>query len=99
MCTVYPAKHFVMPEDRIQQTLGNIREEMALQVDFFESRGQIVEAQRLKTRTEYDLEMMEEMGYCPGIENYSRHLAGREAGERPEVLPGLLSRGFSDICG
>ena len=86
MCTVYPAKHFVMPEDRIQQTLGNIREEMVRQVEFFESRGQIVEAQRLKTRTEYDLEMMEEMGYCPGIENYSRHLAGREAGERPEVL-------------
>ncbi len=86
MCTVYPAKHFVMPEDRIQKTLDTIRQEMAAQVEFFESRGQIVEAQRLKTRTEYDLEMMEEMGYCPGIENYSRHLAGREAGERPEVL-------------
>ncbi len=86
MCTIYPAKHFVMPEDRIHSTLNQIREEMVQQVDFFESRGQIVEAQRLKTRTEYDLEMMEEMGYCSGIENYSRHLAGREAGERPEVL-------------
>ena len=86
MCTVYPAKHFVMPEDRIHQTLDNIRNEMKEQVEFFESRGQIVEAQRLKTRTEYDLEMMEEMGYCSGIENYSRHLSGREAGERPEVL-------------
>ncbi len=86
MCTIYPAKHFVMPEDRIQKTLGDIREEMKNQVEFFESRGQIVEAQRLKTRTEYDLEMMEEMGYCSGIENYSRHLSGREAGERPEVL-------------
>ncbi len=86
MCTVYPAKHFVMPEDRIHQTLDNIRREMKEQVEFFETRGQIVEAQRLKTRTEYDLEMMEEMGYCSGIENYSRHLSGREAGERPEVL-------------
>lgn len=86
MCTVYPAKHFVMPEDRIHQSLDEIRKEMKDQVSFFESRGQIVEAQRLKTRTEYDLEMMEEMGYCSGIENYSRHLSGREAGERPEVL-------------
>ena len=86
MCSIYPAKHFVMPEDRIHSTLNQIREEMVQQVEFFESRGQIVEAQRLKTRTEYDLEMMEEMGYCSGIENYSRHLAGREAGERPEVL-------------
>jgi len=86
MCIVYPAKHFVMPEDQIHKTLENIREEMQHQVEFFESRGQIVEAQRLKTRTEYDLEMMEEMGYCSGIENYSRHLSGREAGERPEVL-------------
>lgn len=86
MCTVYPAKHFVMPEDRIHQTLDEIRKEMVDQVEFFESRGQIVEAQRLKTRTEYDIEMMEEMGYCSGIENYSRHLSGREAGERPEVL-------------
>ncbi len=94
MCTIYPAKHFVMPEDRIQQTLGNIRDEMVRQVEFFESRGQIVEAQRLKTRTEYDLEMMEEMGYCPGIENYSRHLAGREAGERPEVLLDYFPKDF-----
>ncbi|OQY33101.1 MAG: excinuclease ABC subunit B [Spirochaetaceae bacterium 4572_59] len=86
MCTVYPAKHFVMPEDRVHKTLNAIREEMVHQLEFFESRGQIVEAQRLKTRTEYDLEMMEEMGYCSGIENYSRQLAGREAGERPEVL-------------
>lgn len=86
MCTVYPAKHFVMPEDRIHQTLDDIRKEMVQQVEFFEAGGQIVEAQRLKTRTEYDLEMMEEMGYCSGIENYSRQLSGREAGERPEVL-------------
>ncbi|QEN07728.1 excinuclease ABC subunit B [Oceanispirochaeta crateris] len=86
MCTIYPAKHFVMPEDRIVKSLKDIRAELVQQIEFFESRGQIVEAQRLKTRTEYDLEMMEEMGYCSGIENYSRQLSGREAGERPEVL-------------
>ncbi|MDC7239078.1 MAG: excinuclease ABC subunit UvrB [Spirochaetales bacterium] len=97
MCTIYPAKHFVMPEDRIQKTLGDIREEMTHQVEFFESRGQIVEAQRLKTRTEYDLEMMEEMGYCSGIENYSRHLSGREAGERPEVLLDYFPEDFLTI--
>ncbi|MDC7235264.1 MAG: excinuclease ABC subunit UvrB [Spirochaetales bacterium] len=97
MCTVYPAKHFVMPEDRIQMTLNEIREEMKQQVEFFESRGQIVEAQRLKTRTEYDLEMMEEMGYCSGIENYSRHLSGREAGERPEVLLDYFPKDFMTI--
>jgi len=97
MCTVYPAKHFVMPEDRIQKSLSDIREEMTHQVEFFESRGQIVEAQRLKTRTEYDLEMMEEMGYCSGIENYSRHLSGREAGERPEVLLDYFPEDFLTI--
>jgi len=97
MCTVYPAKHFVMPEDRIQKSLHDIKEELTHQVEFFESRGQIVEAQRLKTRTEYDLEMMEEMGYCSGIENYSRHLSGREAGERPEVLLDYFPSDFLTI--
>ncbi len=97
MCTIYPAKHFVMPEDRIQKSLDDIREELKEQIEFFESRGKIVEAQRLKTRTEYDLEMMEEMGYCPGIENYSRHLSGREAGERPEVLLDYFPRDFLTI--
>ncbi|MBF9015030.1 MULTISPECIES: excinuclease ABC subunit UvrB [unclassified Oceanispirochaeta] len=97
MCTVYPAKHFVMPEDRIHQTLDDIRKEMVQQVEFFEAGGQIVEAQRLKTRTEYDLEMMEEMGYCSGIENYSRQLSGREAGERPEVLLDYFPPDFMTI--
>lgn len=86
MCTVYPAKHFVLPEDKVRSSLIDIREEMEQQLAHFESVGKLVEAQRLKSRTEYDLEMMEEMGYCSGIENYSRILAGREEGERPEVL-------------
>lgn len=86
MCTIYPAKHFVLPEERIRQSISRIREEMEMQLEHFESIGKLVEAQRLKSRTEYDMEMMEEMGYCSGIENYSRILAGRDEGERPEVL-------------
>lgn len=84
--TIYAAKHFVMPEDRICMASDAIRAELGDQLKFLDSTGKIVEAQRLKSRTEYDIEMLLEMGYCPGIENYSRHLTGREVGERPEVL-------------
>ncbi len=84
--TIYAAKHFVMPEERIRQACLAIQDELTGQLESLEAAGRVVEAQRLKTRTEYDLEMMTEMGYCPGIENYSRHLTGRLAGERPEVL-------------
>ena len=83
---VYPAKHFVMPESAMQQSLGRIRDELEARYRELVDQNRLVEAQRLKTRTEYDLEMMEEMGYCPGIENYSRHLSGREEGERPATL-------------
>jgi len=84
--TIYAAKHFVMPEDRIRMACETIRAELEDQLEALDAEGKVVEAQRLKTRTEYDLEMLAEMGYCPGIENYSRHLTGREAGQRPEVL-------------
>lgn len=83
---VYPAKHFVMPEDQIHGALGRIREELDQRYGELVAENQLVEAQRLKTRTEYDLEMIDEMGYCPGIENYSRHLSGRAEGERPATL-------------
>ncbi len=83
---VYPAKHFVLPEHQIQQALSEIRTELDERYEELHAKGKIVEAQRLKTRTEYDLEMMEEMGYCSGIENYSRPLSGRKPGERPAVL-------------
>jgi excinuclease ABC subunit B len=84
--TVYPAKHFVMPEEQIQSAVQRIKDELAVRLSELEKAGKAVEAQRLKTRTEYDIEMMEEMGYCPGIENYSAPLSGREPGERPAVL-------------
>lgn len=84
--TIYAAKHFVMPEDRIRMACDAIRIELEDQLEFLNSRGKAGEAQRLKSRTRYDIEMLMEMGYCSGIENYSRHLTGREMGEPPEVL-------------
>jgi excinuclease ABC subunit B len=83
---VYPAKHFVMPERQVQQAVGQIREELDVRYEELVAQNKLVEAQRLKTRTLYDIEMLDEMGYCTGIENYSRHLSGREEGERPAVL-------------
>jgi excinuclease ABC subunit B len=83
---IYPAKHFVMPEDQLRSSIGIISNELSERYKELTGLGRIVEAQRIKTRTEYDIEMMEEMGYCPGIENYSAPLSGRSAGERPSVL-------------
>ena len=83
---VYPAKHFVMPEDQMRGALSLIRTELDERYAELVEENKLVEAQRLKSRTDYDIEMMEEMGYCPGIENYSRHLSGRAAGERPATL-------------
>ncbi|NLX25429.1 MAG: excinuclease ABC subunit UvrB [Lentisphaerae bacterium] len=83
---VSPAKHFVMPQTKIDAALVAIRQEMEEQVAQFERENRLIEAQRIKMRTEYDLEMLKEIGFCGGIENYSRHLAGRSAGERPECL-------------
>jgi len=83
---IYPAKHFVTPEEKLPDALERIREELKVRHRELLEAGKLVEAERLKSRTEYDLEMLEEMGYCPGIENYSRHLSGREEGERPAVL-------------
>lgn len=83
---VSPAKHFVMPQNKIDAALVAIRSEMEQQVEKFEREDRLIEAQRIKMRTEYDLEMMKEIGFCGGIENYSRHLAGRNAGDRPECL-------------
>ncbi len=83
---IFPAKQFVTPEPMIKRAILAIREELGDRIAWFEQRGKLLEAQRIKMRTEYDLEMMEEMGFCSGIENYSRHLAGRPAGSRPGTL-------------
>lgn len=84
--SIYPAKHFVMPEDAVPRAVGAIREQLDEQLERFRIQGKVLEAERLKTRTEYDLEMLQEMGYCPGIENYSAPIAGRAVGEPPATL-------------
>jgi len=83
---VFPAKQFVAPADKLRPALLAIREELGERIAWFEKHGKLLEAQRIKMRTEYDLEMMEEMGFCSGIENYSRHLAARPPGSRPFTL-------------
>jgi excinuclease ABC subunit B len=92
--TVYPAKYFVMPQERLRNALQLIRDELSSRYAQFTEEGKLLEAERIKTRTEYDLEMMEEMGYCSGIENYSRHLSGRGEGERPAVLLDFFPQKF-----
>ncbi len=92
--SVYPAKHFVMPEENVRKALDRIREELKEREESLLAQGKLVEAQRITTRTNYDLEMLDEMGYCPGIENYSRHLSGRAEGERPAVLLDYFPENF-----
>jgi excinuclease ABC subunit B len=83
---IYPGKQFVTPMDKLKRAVLTIREELTERIAWFEARGKLLEAQRIKMRTEYDLEMMLEMGFCSGIENYSRHISGRAPGSRPHVL-------------
>ena len=84
--TLYPAKQFVMPQAQIDRAIKAIDDEKEERYEYFISNGQYVEAERIKSRVEYDLEMLQEVGYCSGIENYSRPLTGRKPGERPAVL-------------
>ena len=84
--TFYPAKQFVTPKDKMNKAIKAIREEMKERIEVFEKNQQYLEAQRIKQRTEYDIEMMQEMGFCQGIENYSRHLTGRPPGAKPGTL-------------
>jgi len=83
---VFPAKQFVTTENKMRNAILTIREELGDRINFFERSGKLLEAQRIKQRTEFDLEMMEEMGVCSGIENYSRHISGRPPGSQPNTL-------------
>jgi excinuclease ABC subunit B len=83
---IYPAKHFVLPEERVAAAVDDIRKELRERLELFKSQGKHLEAQRISARTRYDVEMMLEMGYCPGIENYSRPLSGRKEGSPPNTL-------------
>ena len=84
--SVYPAKHFVTPKERLDAAISAIKSELKEQLEKFAYEGKLLEAQRLEQRTKYDLEMLREVGYCNGVENYARHLSGRDAGTPPECL-------------
>ncbi len=91
---IYPAKHFVTSEERIHNAIKVIRQELDMQLDKFKSEGKILEAQRLNARTRFDLEMLQQVGHCPGIENYSRPLSGKEPGAAPDTLYDFFPKDF-----
>jgi excinuclease ABC subunit B len=95
--TFFPAKQFVTPADKLRRALRTIREELEQRIVELESQNKLLEAQRLRMRTEYDLEMLQEMGFCNGIENYSRHLSGRPPGSRPYTIIDFFPRDFLTV--
>ena len=94
---IYPAKHFVTTAERIERSLGGIEEELEKQLFYLRKNNKLLEAQRLEQRTKYDMEMLKEVGYCHGIENYSRHLSGRPPGSRPCCLLDYFSDDYLTI--
>jgi excinuclease ABC subunit B len=92
--TFFPAKQFVTPADKLNRALGTIREELEQRIIDLEAHNKLLEAQRLRLRTEYDLEMLQEMGFCNGIENYSRHLSGRPPGSKPYTIIDFFPKDF-----
>ena len=94
---IFPASHYVADEEDLKRAEKNIRAELREQIDFFNSEKKLIEAQRIEQRTKFDLEMIHEMGYCSGIENYSRHLTGRNAGEPPDTLLDYFPKNFLTI--
>ncbi len=91
---IYPAKHFVTPYERLESAMEKIEKELEERLEYFRKNNKLLEAQRLEQRTNYDLEMMREIGYCSGVENYSRHLSGRQPGERPATLIDYFPKDF-----
>ena len=94
MFHLYPATQYVTPKDKIEAAVKGIREELEERVAWFESQNKLIEAQRIRMRTEYDIELLQEMGFCTGIENYSRYLSGRKAGDRPFCLIDFFPEDF-----
>lgn len=92
--TIFPAKHFVLPKEKIEMAIESIMKELEEEVEKFKREGKMLEAHRLETRTKFDIEMMREIGYCKGIENYSRHLSGRLPGQRPFTLIDYFPKEF-----
>ncbi|MCI0531875.1 MAG: excinuclease ABC subunit UvrB, partial [candidate division Zixibacteria bacterium] len=91
---IYPARHFVTTNPQLERAIHDIQSELAERLEFLRSNNKLLEAQRLESRTRYDIEMMQEIGYCSGIENYSRHLTGRRAGDRPYCLIDFFPKDF-----
>ena len=91
---IFPANLYIAPKDMMQSIMAEIQDEMMLQVEYFKKSGKLIEAQRLKERVEYDLEMMRELGYCNGIENYSRFFDRRSPGTRPFCLLDYFPKDF-----
>jgi excinuclease ABC subunit B len=94
---LYPANQFITPKDKIDRAIKDIREEMSERIQVLEKENRLIEAQRIRMRTEYDIEMLQELGFCSGIENYSRHLSGRRPGERPFCLLDFFPEDFLTI--
>lgn len=94
---IFPATHYVAGPERMEKAVASIKEELAERLDDLENRGKLLEAQRLRMRTEYDLEMIEQVGFCSGIENYSRHIDGRAAGSAPATLIDYFPEDFLTI--
>ncbi|MDA0871318.1 MAG: excinuclease ABC subunit UvrB [Firmicutes bacterium] len=94
MMTLFPASHFVTDKEKLQESIRRIKNELQDQILYFKERNLLLEAQRIEQRTKYDIEMMTEIGFCSGIENYARHLALREAGETPSTLIDFFGKDF-----
>ncbi len=92
--TIFPGSHYVTPQAKMRGAMESIREELRERLDFYDKEGRFLEKQRLEQRAQYDLELMEQMGFCPGIENYSRHLSGRPAGAPPQTLLDYFPKDF-----
>src|SRR5690606_10410847 len=97
--TIYPKSHYVTPKDNLSRAIETIREELKERLVFFRENDKLLEAQRIEQRTRYDLEMMQQLGYTNGIENYSRHLSGRPSGEAPPTLCAYIPDGGLLIIG
>lgn len=93
----FPAKHFITDKEKMTEAIRRIKAELASQLKYFEKEGKLLEAERIKRRTTYDLAMIKEIGYCNGIENYSRHMSGKAEGEPPETLLSYFPKGFLTI--
>lgn len=91
---IYPASHYLIPEDTLDKVITEIQNELEVVLADLNFKGKLIEAHRIETRTKYDIEMMQEMGYCKGIENYSRYFSGRKAGEKPDTLINYFPKDF-----